>query len=500
MVHCLPKVATGVRGFDELSHGGLPRNRISLLKGGAGSGKTVFALQALVHAARHREEPGIFVTFEEPSGQVISNTAGFDWGLAELDRRLAFIDARLSPDVVRSGEFDLSGLLAIISAKKEEIGARWIVFDGVDVLLTLLHDPIAEMQEVHRIRDWVATNDISAALTAKVDEGTTTAKYGFLQFMVDCVVHFERRLESGIPLHRVQITKYRGSNFTAGEYPVSIGPSGLQVDPPEPDVSCEGASTERISAGFRRLDEMLGGGLFRGSSTLVTGAPGTSKTTLAGKFAEAACQRGECTLFVGFDESADRIASNLTSVGIHFEPYLSSGLLRMYSGRSGSISAEDQLQKLKMLIQEQEPRCLVVDPLSAIATPGELCAARAVAHRLICLAKARGITVLVTAVNDSEHREGEGTSLQISMIADTWIRLSYAIHGGERHRELTIVKSRGTWHSNQTRELRLSPSGPTLADALLGSELLPHTLHRKREAKTYRPPPRNRNESLDAPE
>jgi circadian clock protein KaiC len=483
----LPKIATGIPGFDELSHGGLPRNRTSLLRGGPGSGKTVFALQSLVNAVRRRQEPGIFVAFEESTSQIIANAASFDWGLPALARnKLFFLDAKLSPDVVKSGEFDLSGMLAMLKAKKEEIGAKWIVFDGIDVLLTLLQNPVAEMREIYRIRDWLADNEVNAAIiTAKIDsESSGVANYGFLQFMVDCVVRFERRLEHGVALHRLEITKYRGSDFVAGEYPVSFGPAGIEVGAPEPAEIKQVASGERISAGFERLDTMLGGGLFRGSSTLITGVPGTSKTTLAGKFAEAACRRGERTLFVSFDEGADRIQRNLTSVGIHLKTHVKSGVLRMYSSRTETIGAEDHLVRLKALIREHRPRCMVIDPISAIAKAGSLAAARAVANRFIYLAKDEKITVLVTAINEGDKPETEATDLQISTIADTWIHLSYLIRSGERNRALTIIKSRGTWHSNQVRELVLSNAGPELADVYTaGGEVLMGTLRWEKEAE-----------------
>lgn len=481
----LPKIATGIPGFDELSHGGLPRNRTSLLRGGPGSGKTVFALQALVNAARRRQEPGIFVAFEESTRQIIANAASFDWGLPALARnKLFFLDAKLSPEVVKSGEFDLSGMLAMLKAKKEEIGAKWIVFDGIDVLLTLLENPVAEMREIYRIRDWLADNEVNAALiTAKVDGGTSeVVNYGFMQFMVDCVVRFDRRLDQGVALHRIQITKYRGSDFVAGEYPVSFGPSGMEVGAPEPAEIQQVASGERVSAGFERLDTMLGGGLFRGSSTLITGVPGTSKTTLAGKFVEAACRRGERTLFVSFDEGAERIQRNLTSVGIHLKTYVKTGLLRMYSSRTETIGAEDHLIKLKTLIREHRPRCMVIDPLSAIAKAGSLAAARAVANRFIYLAKDEKITVLVTAINEGDKPETEATDLQISTIADTWIHLSYLVRSGERNRALTIIKSRGSWHSNQVRELVITAAGPELADVYTaGGEVLMGTLRWEKE-------------------
>ena len=483
------KYATGISGFDELSHGGLPTNRTTLMMGGPGAGKTVFALQCLVNAVKQRQETAIFVAFEESPRQILANAAGFDWKLASLAKdRLFFMDAHLSPEVVQSGEFDLSGLLAMLKAKLDTMNARYVVFDGVDVLLTLLRNPALEMREIYRIRDWLVLNEVTGILTAKLDSGNAmSVDYGFMQFMVDCVVRLNRRLEQGVALHRIEILKYRGSDFIAGEFPVSFSGSGMDVGAPEPTEILHPAPVERISSGFERLDEMLGGGLFRGSSTLITGLPGTSKTTLAGKFAEAACLRGERTLFVSFDEGADPIQRNLSSVGIVLAPHIKSGLLRMYSGRTESIGAEDHLVKLKALIREHQPRCVVIDPISALAKTGDLAVARAVASRFIYSAKTSQITLLVTAVNDTESPETEATDLQVSAIADTWIHLSYLIRSGERNRALTIIKSRGTWHSNQVRELVLDNSGPKLADVYTaGGEVLMGTRRWEKESEERR--------------
>jgi circadian clock protein KaiC len=482
----LAKMATGIEGFDELSGGGLPRNRTTLVMGGPGSGKTVFSLQALVNAARQRAEAGIFVAFEERSREVMANAATFDWGLSALvENQIYILDAHLSPTVVQSGEFDLSGILAILKAKKEQMNARWIVFDGIDVLLRLLREPLLEMREIYRLRDWLMDNELTAIITAKTDRQTSEiVNYGFMQFMVDCVIRFDRRLEDGIPTHRLQITKYRGSDFSSGEFPLSFGRSGIEVAAPEPPEIIHEASTERVSAGFERFDVMLGGGLFRGSSTLITGAPGTSKTTLIGKFAEAACQRGERTLFVSFDEGADQITRNLSSVGIDLHAHVQSGRLRMYSGRTEARSAEEHLIKLRALIRDHQPRCMVIDPLSAMAKAGGIGAARAVANRLIHLMKDSKITVVISALIEGNDPQAEATDLQISTIADTWIHLSYVVRGGERNRALTIVKSRGTWHSNQVRELVLSETGPMLTDVYsAGGEVLMGTLRWEKEAE-----------------
>jgi circadian clock protein KaiC len=462
----LSKAATGICGYDELSGGGLPQNRTSLVIGGPGTGKTIFALQTIVNAARDRKEPGIFVAFEESADQIFTNTAAFDWRLPAMARHaLFFLNARLSPTVVQSGEFVLSGMLAMLEAKRQEIGARWIVFDGIDLLLGLLQNSAAEMREIYRLRDWLSQSGLTAIITTKTNgDASGVVSCGLIQFMVDCVIRLDRRLEEGIPVRRLEITKYRGSHFVAGEYPLSFGPRGMEVAAPQATEVQLQTSTERVSTGFFGLDSMLGGGLFRGSSTLITGAPGTSKTTLAGHFAESACRRGERTVFVSFDEGGERILRNLISVGVRLGPYLKSGLLLMYSGRIDAINPEEHLIRITTLLREHQPRCMVIDPLSAIAKTGALSSARAVGNRLIHTAGDLHITTCITALVDGDDPQAEATELQISTIADTWIHLSYVIDAGERNRALTIVKSRGTKHSHQVRQLTLSATGMALTD------------------------------------
>jgi circadian clock protein KaiC len=431
-------------------------------------------------------EHGIFIAFEESPQQIVANTAMFDWSLPALKKsKLFFLDAHLSPTVIQSGEFDLNGMLAILQAKQKEIGARWVVFDGIDVLLMLLQNPVMELREIHRVRDWLADNELTGILTAKMNgDSQSTTHYGFMQFMADCVIRLDRRLEEGVSVHTLEIKKYRGSGFAKGEFPLHFGPSGIEVTGPEPSELRHQAWTERISTGFESFDSMLGGGLIRGSSTLITGAPGTSKTTLAGKFVEAACRRQERALFVSFDEGADPIMRNLSSVGIQLQRHVKSGLLRMYSGRTEASSAAEHLVKLRSLIQEHQPRCLVIDPLSALAKAGGLGAARAVANRLIYMIKDYGLTVVLTSLVEGNDPEAESTELQISTIADSWIHLSYVVLNGERNRALSIIKSRGTWHSNQVRELTLSEAGPELTDVYTaGGKVLMGTLRWEKEAE-----------------
>jgi circadian clock protein KaiC len=482
----LSKIATGIDGFDEISYGGLPRNRTTLVMGGPGTGKSVFALQTLVGAARQHRQSGIFVAFEENIDAIFANAAAFDWGLPALARkRLFFMNAQISPAFATTGDFDLGGMLAMLEAKQLEIGARWVVFDGIDVLLSLLRTPRARMREIYRLRDWLTHHQLTAIITTKIEgAGADTANYGFMQFMVDCVVRFDRRLEQGIPARRIEISKYRGSDFAAGEFPLSFSSHGMEVASPGIVDIPQVVSSERVSTGFAGLDQMLGGGLFRGSSTLITGAPGTSKTTLAGLFVESACRRGERALFVSFDEGGERIRRNLKSVDIQLDTHLKSGLLRMYTGRTDAVNPEEHLLRIAALLAEHQPHCVVIDPLSAVSRTGALSAARAVGNRLIYKLRDRHITAVITALVESDQPQAEATELDISTIADNWIQLSYLVRGGERNRALTIVKARGSRHSNQVRELMLSDTGLTLADVYSsGGEVLMGTLRWEKEAE-----------------
>lgn len=464
----LPKVATGIEGFDEITGGGLPRNRTSLVIGGPGTGKTVFALQTLANGARRWGEPGIFVAFEENSRQIIANAASFGWDVPTLEEegRLFFLDAHLPADDVQSGKFDLVGLLASLKAKADEMGAKRIVFDSLDVLLTLLNDPIAERREIYRLHDWLSQDGPTGIVTIRIEGGDPllSQRYGFMQFMADCVVLLHHHLAERVSLRELRVVKYRGSNFAENEFPLVIGPQGMEVTSfglKEPEVE---APTERLSSSIERLDTMLSGGYYRGSSVLITGAPGTAKSSLSAAFAEAACRRGEKTLYVSFDERVSEMVRNLSSVNIHLGPHIESGVLRTYSERSEARSAEAHLMRIKALIREQKPRCLVIDPLSAMVKAGGRIPALGVSKELLRSAKAEAITVILTSLVEGADPLVEASEIAISTIADTWIHLAFVAQGGERNRALTIVKSRGTKHSNQVRELILSDQGVTLAD------------------------------------
>ena len=462
----LAKASTGIVGFDDLSGGGIPLGRTTLLVGGPGSGKTIFAMQYLVHGALHLGEPGIFVAFEESSAQLVTNAATFGWSLPALvKKKLFFLDARLAPDVVKLGDFDLIGMLAVLQIKAKELRATRIVFDGIDVLLALLDDPAAEQREIYRIRDWLVENNLTAIVTQKVGDHTDK-RFSFLQFMVDCVVMLRHQVVDGSAFRNLRVIKYRGSAFAGDEFPIALTSSGMELTHRGPAELKYEVTDERVSSGLTRLDHMLRGGYHRGSNVLISGAPGTAKSTLSGLFTLAACKRGERTLYVSFDEGASQIVRNLRSVGIRLAPHLKSGMLAMYSTRTRGPNVEDQFGALRAKVRAHRPRCLVIDPLSALSTKLAHLASADATQQFLDFLKAEGITVVNTSLMDGISTD-EATATGISTIADTWIHLSYVIQDGERNRALTIVKSRGTGHSNQVRELSLSDSGVTLTDVFV---------------------------------
>ncbi len=482
------KAPTGITGFDEITGGGLPRGRTTLLVGGPGSGKTIFALQFLVHGAQDCNESGIFVAFEEASKRIVTNAKGFGWKLAALRQKIFFMDAQPMSDMVQSGDFDLSGMLAALEVQTRKMRARRIVFDALDVLLALMPGPAAKRREIYRLHEWLLAHDLTGLITAKTggDEASAFSQqpFGFMQFMVDCTVILNHSMVLGVSQRSLRVQKYRGSSFDENESPFLIGKSGLEVavvrSPGHMDAQ---VTNERVSTGVERLDTMLGGGYYRGASVLITGFSGTAKTTLSGAFAEAACRRGERTLFVSFDSHRTEVTRNLTSVGIRLDRYVKNGCLHMISARNITGSAETYLMRIMAAATEHRARCLVIDPVSTWSKAGNDLSAQSVAERLIDWAKANGTTLLCTRLLDEMSSPVEnGSPLQISTLADTWIHLSYLVQAGERNRSLSIIKSRGTAHSNQVRELILGDAGVTLTDIYTaGGEVLMGTLRWEKE-------------------
>ncbi|MDB5744011.1 MAG: hypothetical protein JWR68_2326 [Polaromonas sp.] len=492
------KAQTGIIGFDEITGGGLPAGRTTLLVGGPGSGKTIFAMQFLVHGVRACSEPGIFVAFEEAPQRIAANLEGFGLNLEELQPKgLFFLDAQPAPDLIQSGTFDLSGMLAALGAQVKAMGARRIVFDALDIMLAMLPDPMARRREVYRLHEWLLAHELTGLITAKegADEASSFAQqpassftqqpFGFMQFMVDCAVVLNHRVIMGVSQRNLRIQKYRGSGFDENESPFVISAQGFDVAVSRKLGRIDASvSTERVTSGVERLDTMLGGGYYRNASVLITGFPGTAKTTLSGAFAQAACERGERTLFVSFDSDGSEVLRNLESVSLRLERFVKCGLLRMVSARTITGSAETLLVRIKALARAHQARCLVIDPVSTLSKSGNELTAHGVAERLIDWTKADGITLVCTSLLDEigGHVDG-GTPLQISTMADTWIHLNYLVQAGERNRGLSIIKSRGTAHSNQVRELILSDEGITLADIYTaGGEVLMGTLRWQKES------------------
>jgi circadian clock protein KaiC len=479
------RIPTGIAGLDHLTGGGLPRGRTTVIVGGPGCGKTVCALQSLTTAARNWGEPGIFVAFEERAANIVAHAASFGWDLPALQKKkLFFLDAQLSPAVIQGGAFDLSGLLAALGAKVRQMGARRVVFDGLDALLDLLGDPVAERREAYRLREWLDETGLTGIVTAKTDsvESLSSQRYSYLQYLADCVILMQHRLVGQTAVRGVRVMKYRGVAHSANETPFLISPSGIEVGAVERAEMTQRLSSRRVSTGIARLDTMLGGGYYRGSTALVSGAPGTAKSTLAAAFAAASGKRKDRTLYVSFDEPAPQIIRNMRSVGIDLDSPRRNGSLRLMSFQARGASAEEHVVKLRSELRDGGYRALVIDPVSALAQAGGSDLSTEAVQRLLYTARELGVTTVVTAVVDSAGVLSEATSTAISTIADTWMQLSYVVRGGERNRALTVIKSRGTAHSNQVRELVLSRSGLTLSDVYMaGGEVLMGTLRWQKE-------------------
>jgi len=466
------KAPTGLQGFDEITRGGLPAGRTTLLLGGPGSGKTIFAMQFLVHGALECGEPGIFVGFEESPASLLVNFEPFGWGLDALQPdKLYLMDARPPIDLIQSGTFDLRGMLAALGELIRRMGAKRIVFDALDIMLAMLPDTASKRQEIYRLNDWLLRLAVTGLITAKSggDELSSVGmqQFGFMQFMVDCAVILNHVITDGVSQRNLRVQKYRGSAFDENESPFIIGQKGLVVAGVRPlGRDTAEVTDERLSSGIERLDTMLGGGYFRGASILITGRPGTAKSTLGGAFVAAACRRGEPSMFVSFDSDRREMVRNLGSVGIALGEYVDSGLLRIVSVRTVSGSAETYLVRIRLLAAECGARTLVIDPVSTFFRSSNRLTAQRIAERLIDWAKSEGITLLCTSlVDDVGGKSSAASTLHISTLADTWIHLTYLLEAGERNRGLAIMKSRGTAHSNQVRELLLGASGITLADA-----------------------------------
>jgi len=457
------KMPTGIAGFDRMSGGGLPRGRVTAIVGTAGAGKTVFAMQSMASLVKAGGN-GVFVSFEQSPQSVRESFRAFDWDVEELLEagRICIVDGRLRSDVAVSGSFDIAGLLACVDGAFPSGAPSCIAFDGIDALLTILDSTALQRTELLRLQEYAEQLPSTVILTLKLYPNMSAGFEEMALYMADCVVELERGTEDGLANRSVRIQKYRGSGHAQSRVPFLMTEKGIEIAAIAPEPARFPVSSERLSLGIPRLDEMLAGGIFRGSSTLLSGSPGTAKTTLGNSFIRASCAQGERALAIFFDESPGEIVRNAASVNIEFAPHVDSGLLRLHGMAGRSAGADEFAHEIAGQVREHRPRHLLIDPISTFT--GSESSQNAV-RRLLLMCKHEGITVVMTSLLDRVQGESEVTRSYVSTLCDNWIHLAYVVQSGERNRSLTIVKSRGSAHSNQVGELLLSSDGISIADA-----------------------------------
>ncbi len=466
----LPKAATGIAGFDEITLGGLPAGRPSLVCGSAGCGKTLFAATFLVNGATRFGEPGVFMSFEERAEDLAANVAslGFDLDQLVADGRLAIDHVRVErSEIEESGEYDLEGLFVRLGYAVDQVGARRVVLDTIETLFSGFSDPAILRAELRRLFGWIKERGLTAVITGERGDGQLT-RQGLEEYVSDCVVLLDNRVEDQITTRRLRVVKYRGSAHGTNEYPFLIDHEGITVLPVTSTALDRAASSEVVSSGVPGLDAMLrSGGFYRGSSILLSGVAGTGKTTLVSHFADAACRRGERCLSFVFEESAQEICRNARSVGLDLQHWIDAGLLRYEAARPSLYGLEMHLARMHRDLDRFEPDVVVLDPISAFrGPPAEV---HAVLLRMMDLLKGRGITALFTSLrNDGALTEGSDQGL--SSLMDAWIKLEDVEANGERNRVLYLIKARGMSHSNQVREYRITDAGVELIAPYVGPE------------------------------
>ncbi len=466
----LPKAATGIAGFDDITLGGLPAGRPSLICGAAGSGKTLFAVTFLVNGAVHFGEPGVFMSFEERAEDLAANVSSLGYDLDRLvaENRIAVDHVRVErAEIEESGEYDLEGLFVRLGYAVESIGAKRVVLDTIETLFSGLSNAAVLRSELRRLFGWIKERGLTAIITGERGEGQFT-RQGLEEYVSDCVVLLDNRVEQQISTRRLRVVKYRGSAHGTNEYPFLIDDGGISVLPVTGAGLNHGVSSEIISVGIPGLDTMFGaGGLYRGSSVLVSGVAGSGKTTIGAISADAACARGERCLFFVFEESAGQICRNARSVGLELSKHVQAGLLGFEAARPSLYGLEMHLARMHRDIGRFQPSLVVVDPISALRGPSS--EVHATLLRMVDLLKSRGITAMFTSLREDE----EGFNARdhgVSSLMDVWIKLEQLEADGEMNRSLYVMKARGMSHSNQVREYRMGPSGIDLIEPYIGPE------------------------------
>jgi circadian clock protein KaiC len=468
----LLKSPTSIQGLDEITGGGIPKGRPTLVCGGAGCGKTLLAMEFLVRGATQYNEPGAFISFEETEKELTANVASLGFDLDDLVKRnkiwLEHIHVDRS-ELEQSGTFDLEGLFIRIHLAIETIGAKRIVLDTVESLFSELPNPQILRAELRRLFHWLKKKGVTTIVTAERGDGTLT-RQGLEEYVSDCVILLDHRVNDQSSIRRLRIVKYRGSTHGTNEYPFLIDEEGISVLPVTSLGLNYSSSPGRISSGVQRLDTMLSGkGYFRGSTVLVSGTAGTGKTSIAAQFVDAACRRKERVLFFTFEESPSQLVRNMRSIGIDFEPWIKKGLLQFQATRPTLYGLETHLTTSIKLINKFKPSVVVLDPINAFVMGENQSEVKTMLLRLVDFLKMNRITAFCTSLT-SASESMEGTDIYISSLIDTWLLLRDIEFGGERNRGLYVLKSRGMAHSNQIREFRLTNHGIELLDVYVGAD------------------------------
>jgi circadian clock protein KaiC len=467
----LPKCPTGIQGLDEITGGGLPRGRPTLVCGGAGCGKTLLAMEFLVRGAMQLNEPGVFMSFEETDAELKSNVRSLGFDLADLVRRKKLVLDHVHierSEIQETGEYDLEGLFVRLNHAIDSIGAKRVVLDTMEALFAGLPNEAILRAELRRLFRWLKGKGVTAVITAERGREQLT-RHGLEEYVSDCVILLDHRVYDQIATRHLRVVKYRGALHGTNEFPFLIGDEGISVLPITSLGLNHEISSERIGTGIPRLDAMLGGkGFFRGSSILLTGTPGTGKTIIAANFAAAAGRRGERTLFFSFEESPNQITRNMLSIGLHLEPLVKRGLLRFHSARPSLYGLEMHLATMFKEIAAFQPHVVIVDPITSLMDAGTDAESKGMVTRLIDYLKGGQVTSLFTSLTQGGHALQQ-SEMAMSSLMDSWLLLQDLEGNGERNRVLYVLKARGMAHSNQVREFLISDTGIDLVDAYIGS-------------------------------
>jgi circadian clock protein KaiC len=467
----LEKSPTGIRGFDEIVYGGLPKGRTTLVTGGPGSGKTLFGIEFLTRGALQYGEPGVFMAFEETEKEITQNVSSLGIDMEQLvDEKKIFVDYVYieRSEIEETGIYDLEGLFVRLADAVQQVGAKRVVLDTLEVLFAGFLNEAVLRAELRRLFRWLKEHNLTAIVTGERGNNTLT-RYGLEEYVSDCVIVLENRLENKIANRILRVLKYRGSEHGTDEYPFLIGKDGIWVMPITSSGLNYPVSKERISSGVPRLDTMLDGqGFFRGSTILISGTAGTGKTSLLASMVNSACSRGEKCLYFAFEESPSQIIRNMGSIGLNLQHWVDEGILQFTARRPSMYGIETHLSTIQKAIQDTSPSLILIDPLSNLVEVGTLSEVKSMLVRLIDFLKSQHITSLFTSLTVAEATEGD-SMVGISSLIDTWILLRNLEIYGERNRTLYILKSRGMRHSSQIREFMITDNGVDLLDVYVGS-------------------------------